>query len=473
MSATIVSGGRNLRILRRVASVRSANRTGSGSFWCIVCLLMMQFLVQGNVLRAMGIVVNIRVHPANILLVFVALYVLVRGRYSLHERLRDTPGLMLFVFAVPLFSLYTIYFNGISGAAFYWDSFWAPALMALCLQDATDKHKRILARLLFAIVMTNVLFGLYESLTQNNIFPFVALDDDVSKAAANLQPTVDFRANAFYPHPLTASLVTAMTLILMYRMQLPFLVLAPSFVLLLVGLLEFGGRTALAVAIVMTGIAAFWITLSGLLKRNLKLSTMVYMILAAIGIPILVTLVVTQTHIAERIMNTMYFDDSAAVRVLQWRVLDYLTLKNWLFGVSMEDLIRLKYRVGLNEVEDIENFWLLLFLNLGSVGYITFLCTFFLFLTYIARVGGGLFGWLLMLSGLIIDSSSNSLGQKTYDLLIEVVLLVAMSGFNGWMRPKSARFISPRSGGRLSGGKLGLSEAPQRLREPVLRTLRR
>jgi polysaccharide biosynthesis protein VpsF len=276
-----------------------------------------------------------------------------------------------------------------------------------------------------------VLFGLFESLTHNNVFPFVA-NDDVKEA--ELEATDDFRANAFYPHPLTASLITSMAFFLLYAMQMRFVVLAASFPLLLIGLLAFGGRTALGVTIAMSGLAAFYILMKGIIRRNLKLDFILYLLCAMIILPIVVGIIVTQTTIAERIVDTLYYDDSAQVRVTQWTVLNFLTLKNWLFGVPLLDLEALKYQIGLDAVEDIENFWLLLFLNLGAIGFIAFLFVFGAFLTHIARRGHGMFAWMLMISALIIDSGSNSLGTKSNDLFIEVAFLMAMSGYKDYVR---------------------------------------
>jgi hypothetical protein len=224
-------------------------------------------------------------------------------------------------------------------------------------------------------------------------------------------------------------------------MQPRLAVLAPTFLLLLVGLLAFGGRAALFITVGASGLAAFWVVMSGIIKRTLKLETVTYILIALVLLPLVVGFIVTQTSIADRITDTLYFDDSAEVRVTQWAVLNYLTLKNWLFGLPLSDLAALKYQIGLNEVEDIENFWLLLFLNLGAIGFAAFLSVFGAFLVYIARYGGGMYGWMLMVSALIIDSGSNSLGQKTNDLVIEVAFLMAMSGYKNYVRQRASQQV--------------------------------
>ena len=356
-----------MRTLERKLVIKAHRLPGSGIFVCSVLCILLQFFLTNNVVRVIaGHDVNIRFHPANIIMMFCAFYALATGAVPFHQRCRESPGLILFVFAIPLFAVYTAFFNGISGAAFYFDSFWGAGLLAVALEGTTDRQKRLLAKILLALVLLNVVFGLFESLTQNNIFPFVA-NDDIKPA--ELQATADFRANAFYPHPLTASLITGMTFFLLYVMQLRFLVLAPAFLLILIGLLAFGGRTALFVTLGMSGLAAIWVVMSGIVKRNLKLEVIGYIVVAVLVLPLVTAIIVTQTSIADRIVDTLYFDDSAQVRVFQWNILNYLSLKNWLFGVPLQELTALKYQIGLNEVEDIENFWLLLFLNLGTVGF--------------------------------------------------------------------------------------------------------
>jgi hypothetical protein len=227
-------------------------------------------------------------------------------------------------------------------------------------------------------------------------------------------------------------------------MRLRFWLLAPSFILIFLALLAFGGRTALVAAGVAVGLTTGWIVLSGLLRRTLQLSTIGYIILAAIVLPLLIGYVITQTSIADRIIDTFYVDDSAEVRIIQWHVLNYLSLKNWLFGISMDQLIALKYQVGITGVEDIENFWLLVFLNLGAIGFLTFLFVFGMFLVHVTNYAGGIYGWTLMLVALIIDSGANSLGTKSNDLVIEVAMLIAIAGYRHFTPPVRRSYVEKR-----------------------------
>jgi hypothetical protein len=105
-----------------------------------------------------------------------------------------------------------------------------------------------------------------------------------------------------------------------------------------------------------------------------------------------------------------------------------------LFGISHENLDVLKYQIGLGGKEtDIENFWILMLLNLGAIGFTVFLIVFAGFLFYLGRYTGSMYGWLLVVSALIIDSGSNSLGSKSADLFCEVAFLMALSGYTGYV----------------------------------------
>lgn len=466
--------GHRLRLLRPVQLMRRGiDRRGSALFWIGVLAILLQFFITRNLVAVVWRDVNIRVHPATFIVFGCAVYALLSGVVPFHQRCRDAPTLVLFVFGIPLLAVYAAFFNGFSGTAFYIDSFWAPSLLAVLLEPASDKQKRLLGRILLFLIVMNVMIGLIESITHNNWFPFI-MDDDGSKHSGE-QAVDDFRANAFYGHPLTASLITSMGFFLLYRMNLRFIFAAPIFGVMMIGLLEFGGRTALGVTIIVSVVAAFYVFIAGIIRRDLKLDFVLAIIAGAIIIPLLVGVVVTQTTIADRIIDTLYFDDSAQVRTMQWAVLRWLSLKNWLFGIPLQELEILKFQIGLDANEDIENFWLLLFLNLGAIGFIAFLYLFGSFLIHIARFGGGMNGWLLMLSALVIDSGSNSLGQKSNDLFIEVAMLAAMAGFYRYTRQPRSRFAPqlkiPRIHSGISHDVLPPKERPGLSRN--LRTLRR
>ncbi len=142
---------------------------------------------------------------------------------------------------------------------------------------------------------------------------------------------------------------------------------------------------------------------------------------------------------------------SADVRNLQWLVLDHVNTHDVLFGVSMTRMDLLKYQIGLAaETTDIENFWLLMFLNLGILGFFVFLISLALLILHMGRTTAHPLGWMLLIAAITIDSTSNSLGRKSVDLLFMVACMVAMTGFPRNV-PNRAAAIWRRSQGQLDG----------------------
>jgi hypothetical protein len=447
---------RSLQMLKPVLPQRyGGGRVNSMTalFWLGVFAVLLQFLLPYVVLDAIGVNTQaLKEHPSTILVLICGIYALLRGTIPLHQQCRREPGLMMYVFAIPVLNIYSAWFTGISGAALYAESYMSAGMLALMLGSASSQQKRLLAKILITLCVINVLVAVYESATATNWFP-VIIDPD----APILNDVVDFRANAFYNHPLTASLITSMAVYLLFGMRMRLIYRGPIFGLLLIGLLAFGGRTALGVTLIVSVLTAAYLLLAGIIRRNLTLEFVAGIVLAAIVIPTLIGIVITQTSIADRIMDTLYYDGSAETRATQFEVFKYLTLQNWLFGISHENLDLLKYQIGLGGKEtDIENFWILMLLNLGVMGFGVFLAVFGAFLYYLGRQTRSMYGWLLVISALIIDSGSNSLGSKSADLFIEVAFVMALSGYDGYIpnaRASVLRHVSShllRSSGALA-----------------------
>ena len=454
---------RNLRMLTPTALQPAvANpRAATAMFWFAVATIFVQVFLGYGVFQAAGIDPRtVKLNPATVMAMIGGIWVLVRG-VPFHQRCRETPALALFVVMVPVLAAYSTVFTGVSGAAIYPETYWSAGLLALMLEPATPKQKRLLAKLLIGICLVNIFVALYESMTYSAVLPPVFDPDkiDVIKDA-----DVNFRANAFFSHPLTGTLITTMGVFLLYAMRMRLIFSAPILCLMILGLLSYGGRTGLGVTLLLTVSAAFYTLINGIIRRNLKLEFVLLLLAGAIIIPIFVTIIVTQTTIAERIMNTLYFDDSAEVRSTQFKIFQLMTLPDWLFGMTRDRLIFLKYQIGLGTLHtDIENFWILMLVNLGLIGFAVYCAVLMTYLYYLGRVSGSMYGWLLVIGSLIIDSGSNSLGAKTYDLFMETAFVYAMSGYAGYSR--SARMAMPRvwarlkPAGRRNGG-LGEVAAP-------------
>ena len=271
-------------------------------FWCGVAALVVEFFLPYTAFQAMGIDPGlVKLHPATVMVIISGLFALVTGVVPFHQRSRQAPGLIVFLIGIPILFVYSIYFTGFSGSATFPETFFAAGMMAVLLETATPKQKRLLGVILLSICVLQVAISLQESLVQQDWFPIIA-DPDVP--IPDFQD--DFRAHAFYDHPLTASLITTMAMFLLYSMRLNFLLAAPVFCFLLVGLFAFGGRTALAVALAVSATMALSKIGAGVIRRNLKIEHVVVTAVAVVAVPLLITFIVTQTSIGDRIMDTLY-----------------------------------------------------------------------------------------------------------------------------------------------------------------------
>ena len=425
---------RNLRLLtpKLLQPATGHPRGVTAMFWLAVVAILLQSFLGYVVFDAVGIDPEyIKLHPATVLVIVCGIWVLVQGT-PFHQRCREAPALVLFIVLIPIIAVYGAISTGVSGAAIYPETYWSAGLLVLMLEPASPKQKRLLAKILIAICLVNAFVALYESVTVTAWFPAVFDKDNLDKLR---NTDVDFRANAFFNHPLAGSLVTTMAIFLLYTMRMHFIFAASIFGILLLGLLAYGGRTALGVTLILTALMAFYSLMSGIIRRDLKVGFVLAVLAGAIVIPILLTVIVTQTSIAERIINTLYFDDSAEARTIQLKIFQHLTLPDWLFGMSRDRFAVLKLQIGLGgKTTDIENFWFLMLLNLGVIGFAVWSAVFLGFLYYLGRISRSMNGWLLVIAALIIDSGANSLGVKTNDLFLEAAFVIAMSGYAGYVR---------------------------------------
>jgi len=397
-----------------------------------------------------------KLHPATYLLMFAGVFALFRSKYLFAHLCREAPGLVLFLVVIPVLGLYSIVVSGFTGSAIYLETYWSAGLLAVLLESATDRQHRWLGRLLLWIGVINVLIGIYENLTYTQLFP-LAFGSDTPMITVD---QVEFRAHAFYGHPLTASLVTTMAIVLLYAMRTRIWIMVPVYTLLLVGLLAFGGRTALAVTLLISAMAAMFMVARSILTRRLELDLALTIVCGAIIVPLAVAYVVSETTIGDRIFNSLYFDDSAMVRETQWRVLDHLTTANWLFGTSADEIQQIRYQIGIVGADtDIENFWLLMFLNLGALGFAVFVAVFIAFLRHLVHQSRQAAGWVLVIVTILIDSTSNSLGVRSIDLVLLAAFAIAMGGFRSSATLPVVRSRPVRRFGAAPSASMALSPA--------------
>lgn len=419
---------------------RRSSRASRVAYVLGVVAVCVYFVISPNILALLGIDyaapggnLLIKLHPGTYIAALaagVALFAEPSGA-GFARLFRSGPGLAVYLLLIPICAFYSIASVGFSGAATYVESYLSAGLVAVALETATERQLRILARIILAFCLLNVAVSVAESLLQTHFIPLqIGELSTAARDAALREDSDDFRGAALYAHPLTGALVTSMAIFLLFQMRTGVIMGAVAFTILLVGLLSFGGRMALITTCSLLILMTVFGLLRGLVTRRLNLGFVGVILAGAVVLPPLLFMLNAQADIGERILSHLYYDDSMDVRSVQWQVLNLVNTRDVLFGVTPDRLMVLKYQIGLAaETTDIENFWLLMLLNLGVIGFCVLLLALGVYLAHLGRRSGSAAGWLMIVAVIVIDSSSNSLGRKTADLVFLTACMLAATGF--------------------------------------------
>ncbi len=298
------------------------------------------------------------------------------------------------------------------------ETFMPAAMLALVLRDASPRAMRCLGLVILGLIAFNVVLSVPETLLHRHIVP-IALN------AGEVEHETDFRPVALFDHPLTAGMMAMIGLFLAASARLPAWQRWPLLVLMGLGLLGFGGRTALVLS------AALFVGWQGmglarrLLARELTATDVLVVPVLGVLLPLLAAVVLTQTSLGERIATHFYWDESAQVRSVQWNMLGMLEPREALFGMTLEAQQRATHQLGLAwRIQVIENFWLLLYLYLGAVGFALFATGFAAMMAWTFRQGSTP-GRLMLVGVILAASTSNSLGRKANILTVLVPAVIA------------------------------------------------
>lgn len=395
--------------------------------------LVMQLTISANLLFIMGIHYDIpggnplfKINPATdvaVLALLVRLFETGDPLAALVRLFAANRLTALFIGSIVVCIVYSLASVGITGSAALIDSYLSAGILMLVLADASDAQRRALGIILLGLFTLNVTIAVAEDVTRHHLVPFYIGN------FRHIARSGNFRGVALYDHPLTGAMMTAMSMFLLLQMRL-----RPLFAALLVGwtaigLFAFGGRAALVATFAALIAMGAWSLLADLIGRRL---TMVRL-LAVLGVltagAIIAWFVITQTAIADRIVHQAYLDNSARAREIDWRIPGMMTLHEILFGVKVDRLPQIVYQLGLSyPFSDVENFWLLAFINLGLVGFSVYLVGFLAFLADLWR-RVPIFGRAMLLVIIAVASTSDSLGRKSNILFVLTGALIATTGY--------------------------------------------
>lgn len=405
---------------------------GPRLFGLVLAGVMLRMNLSANMLAAAGIPYAqdggnplIKIHAGTWLILLALLADATRAAMSGQNWLRGRPAVPpLFMAMIALCILHSLLSTGLSGVAVYVDSYLCAGAVAALGQGADARQRRVLGYAVLAALLANTGIALGEIAAHANLVP------DMSEDFVHLQQADrEFRALALDHDPLNGAMATMTGVFLALAMTRHAGARAFLVATLMLGLLAFGGRAALAVTVTTLLALGTGALIRRAALRRLGLRTVVPILATVVFAALAAWLVLAGTPLGERILMHLSVDDSAAARAVQWRALGLLDQRQWLLGSSIEQVRQIEFTLGLDApFADIEDFWLAGFVSLGAVGFAFFLTGMVPFLVWLWR-SAPFWGRCMLACGMVVASASNTLARKSDLLVLLVACVLASAGF--------------------------------------------
>lgn len=295
------------------------------------------------------------------------------------------------------------------------DTFMLPALLSMIIWSLTPIQRRPLIMCIHFMIWLNIGLGFYEYFSKHRLVPITL---------GKLFVTNDWRSTALLGHPLSASAIVAMyVMMLVLRTHKPTVSGVAGLLVAMASLMVFGGRTALVmVLVVLSGIALVY---AGRLIRGERVGLPVVILAACCLMMLAATVpILFGTGVFDNMINRFSSDNgSAHARIASLHLLQLFDWKELLLGTEPGRAGSLQSMMGLDY--GIENFWIACIVQYGIIqtGLITLGLGCF-FAEVLRRSAKG--AWVTVLFLCIVAASSVSFSSKTITLAIYVVIICLM-----------------------------------------------
>lgn len=368
-----------------------------------------------------------KLHPGTYLLwLTLALSLFAEGNplTALVRRLREMPLLVAYASGIAVACLYSLSRYGMSGMAFYVDTLTMPAVIVLILCRFDQAQLRGVYRLMLSLLLINAVIALGEAAVRRTLIPF-----SIGDAVVTFNSGSDFRATALLGHPLENALVTSVMLLAALDVPMSAMRRLGMSILFVLSLLAFGGRTSFLLSTIVLLAYATVRCLRGLRTGKYSYFRTVGVLTVVVLASPVATALVWASGLGERVLSKLYLDDSAEVRLRIYDVFDYIDASGLFFGLSPERIQLVSAWIGLDPTfETIENFWLLMLLQLGVFVFIVF-CAGLLSGMLLLWRRSGLGGRLALFVFLLTASTTNSLASKSSSLTELFAILYCLAAF--------------------------------------------
>ncbi|MBK7542719.1 MAG: hypothetical protein IPI57_13265 [Candidatus Competibacteraceae bacterium] len=426
MERRVPPARRSAFLLRAPAAATAQTESARDERWrwplALACLgLILYLLLSDNLLVTLGIPYNVprgafpfKIHPGTYF-ISLGFVLLLRGNpwQRLGKLLQLAPALSSLALVTTVIMVYALIRFGASGSGFFIDTLLAPALLGLIVLQAPSERRPVVFWIVLGLSACNAVIGIGEAAVGNRLVPYMAGD--------KLLVEEFFRATALGGHPLTNALRTAVLMFVVLVLPARFrLTLIPLFA---IALLAFGSRSALATSLLLLGVWGGFSFMRGIVARHFDLRLALGLPLLVLVLPAAVGALGLSLGLGERVLQEFYWDDSAQSRLLAFHIFSFPSLEELLWGMGPARIEwALDQLKGSTTLNDIENFWILLLLQVGAIPFI-FLAGSLLATVFSLAWPGPTPLRLAALNFLILASGSNSLATKTQSLAILVAML--------------------------------------------------
>ena len=179
-------------------------------------VVILTFVLPSNMLVHLGLYSELpggnpltKFHPATYMAVLAALFALYGRRHGggMVGLFRERPVLAWSVILILGATIYSVISFGIGGIALYVETYLSAALLLIALETGTERQLRRLGYFILTAALVNIVISLIETRLATHFL-------EPSSGIVGDKAIGDFRGAGLYTHPLTGSLVSAMTFFL-------------------------------------------------------------------------------------------------------------------------------------------------------------------------------------------------------------------------------------------------------------------
>lgn len=311
---------------------------------------------------------------------------------------------MLWLSAIALFLMST---GRSAPAGFLIDTYIAAALTGLAMLGLNETFRRGLGDMTLGLLVLSAAIAIIEAVTKHRLLPYDATE-------------LTFRPLGLSEHPLVLGAMCATGIGFVPLTRWPVWAKVGVVMLLFVGCAASGARFALLAAAAEVLVMLIVLPWPGLTRRHARQAKGAVLLLTLVGGPALFA-VLASGGLLDRFSGSLV-DDNFMVRVTIYRIFDYTTWKDILFGMRPDDLLAIVHeKLHLPAIESAPIVMLLLF---GLPVALLFTALLVWTLRRLLQAAP-MAAWIGTLAFLAAALSNNTLSSKTPVVAILVVLLVA------------------------------------------------